>query len=293
MTANRPTDPHTALPPQSPLYHAQHADQYDRQRMIGAYSAKFSCRLIVMIDVIFDPSVTMFEELIYDADPRQDLHLLLNSRGGDGEVALRLVRSAQARCRELTVIIPNQAKSAATLLTIGAHHILMGPASDLGPIDPQFMLGDELVSAKDIIAAVDDATLKVQQSPATYPIYASLLSDMTALIVQKARSALDRTEDQLEEALKSNPDRNEDQVGKLKENLSGPLISMPKSHAALYSAIDAKAAELPVQEANPQSEQWQMIWRLWAKYSQLALQGQSIYEGRACFSGWFLVTPLP
>ena len=51
------------------------------------------------------------------------------------------------------------AKSAATLLTLGAHHIMMGPASDLGPIDPQFFINNELVAAKDIIAAVDDAAI--------------------------------------------------------------------------------------------------------------------------------------
>jgi membrane-bound ClpP family serine protease len=47
-------------------------------------------------------------------DPQQNLHLLLDTPGGDGETAIRVVRSAQARCRELTVIVPNQAKSAGT-----------------------------------------------------------------------------------------------------------------------------------------------------------------------------------
>lgn len=71
---------------------------------------------------------------------------------------MRLVRSAQARCRRLTVIVPDQAKSAATLLALGAHQILMGPTSDLGPVDPQFQLGEnDLVSAKAIIAAVEKA----------------------------------------------------------------------------------------------------------------------------------------
>ena len=143
------------------------------------YGDEFSCRLIVMIDPIIDRGVTMFEELIYDADPREDLHVLLHSPGGDGEIAIRLVRAAQSRCRELTVIIPDMAKSAATLLTLGAHHIMMGPASDLGPIDPQFFINNELVAAKDIIAAVDDAATKVMTSPETYPVYAPLLSDPT------------------------------------------------------------------------------------------------------------------
>jgi len=105
-----------------------------------------------MVDAIFPYAITLFEELVYDAKPSQDLHLILATPGGDGETAVRLVRSAQARCRELTVIVPDIAKSAGTVLALGAHHILMGPVSDLGPIDPQFQQPTgELVSAKDII----------------------------------------------------------------------------------------------------------------------------------------------
>src|SRR5688500_10195754 len=114
-----------------------------------------------MLDAIFPDSVTPFEELIYDADPSQDLHLILASPGGDGETAVGAVRSAPALRRERTVVVPDQAKSAATFLALAAHRLLMGPVSDLGPVDPQVRLQDgRLVSAKDIIAAVDDATRK-------------------------------------------------------------------------------------------------------------------------------------
>jgi len=54
--------------------------------------------------------------LLFDCDPNRPLHLLLASPGGDGETAIRMVRSIQARCSELTLIIPDMAKSAATLL---------------------------------------------------------------------------------------------------------------------------------------------------------------------------------
>jgi hypothetical protein len=35
--------------------------------------------------------VTLFEEMIFDADPSEDIHLLLDTPGGDGETAVRLV----------------------------------------------------------------------------------------------------------------------------------------------------------------------------------------------------------
>jgi hypothetical protein len=116
--------------------------------------------------------------------------------------AVRLVRSCQTRCRELTVIVPDVAKSAGTLLAIGAHHTLMGPSSGLGPVDPQFQLPDgSLAAAKDIIAAVDDATKNVEAAPETYALHASLLAAVTALMVHQARAALERTDAFVEEAL--------------------------------------------------------------------------------------------
>lgn len=94
-----------------------------------------------MADVIFPMSVTYFEELIFDANPEEDLHLMLDSPGGDGETAVRLVRAAQSRCRELTIIVPNQAKSAGTVMVMGAHCILMGPTSEKALLDGPVLAG--------------------------------------------------------------------------------------------------------------------------------------------------------
>lgn len=232
-----------------------------------------------MIDAIFPQSVTYFEELIADADPQEDLHLLLDTPGGDGETAIRIVRAAQARCRELTVIVPNQAKSAGTILALGAHHILMGPTSDLGPVDPQFPQpsGRGLFSAKDLIAAVDYAEKAIATNPDTYPLHVSLLADVTAVMVQQARSALERSEDLMREALSSHPDRRKSDGNKLAAALKKKLIDLPRDHGAVFDASDATSAGLPVREADPRSEQWRMIWWLWTKY--FALEA-FVYEGR-------------
>ncbi len=266
-------------PIQSPLYHAQNAPRYERQALIRDYEAKHNCRLIVMMDAVFPYGVTLFEELVYDANPEQDLHLLLWSQGGDGETAVRLLRAAQARSKEFTVIVPDQAKSAATLIALGAHHILMGPASDLGPIDPQMQLKPgtpgTLVAAKDIIAAVNNAAAKVQAAPETYPLYASLLGDVTAIIVQQAQASLDRTDDLLREALESHPGRKLEEVDNLQKTLSQLLIQEAQSHTMIFGAKEAKKAGLPVKEQSSSDEQWQAIWRLWTKYFALNMR---VYE---------------
>lgn len=231
-----------------------------------------------MIDAIFAYGVQYFEELLFNASPAEPLHVLLWSPGGDGEVAVRLVRSAQARCSELTVIVPDIAKSAATLFALGADNILMGPASDLGPVDPQFQMGEyDLVSAKDIIAAVERALDDVAARPDTYPLHSGLLADVNALRVQQARSALDRTDDLVREALLSNPRRTHAEVDELAQRLHEPLIEAPKDHAAIFSAEDASKHGLPVVRCDPSSDQWRRIWQLWMHY--YALFPAQVYEG--------------
>lgn len=267
-------------PTQSPLYHAENAARYERQGQIAAYQRRFGCRLVVVFDAIFQYSVNVFEDLVYDADPSEDLHVLLTTPGGDGEAALRLLRSMQAHCRELSVIVPDMAKSAGTIIALGSHQILMGPSSDLGPVDPQLVANpqsQELISAKDVIAAVEEALASVQANPETYPLQASLLSNLNAIMLQQARSALARTEDLVIEALSSSPARSKEEAQALwARSLKQRLMVDPRSHAATFGPDAALEAGLPVVRPDPGGEQWAMIWRLWSKYFVL---GARIYEG--------------
>ena len=47
-------------------------------------------------------------------------------------------------------------------------------------------------SAKEIVAAVDEAEHRVTNNPDSFPLFASLLSEVNMLMVEQARSALDR-----------------------------------------------------------------------------------------------------
>ena len=263
----------------SPLYEAHHAPRYERQELIRQYQNRYQCRLVAVSDILIPNSVTLFEEALYDADPAQDLHVILATPGGDGETAIRLVRQAQSRCKALTVIVPDQAKSAGTLLVLGADHIYMGPTSDLGPVDPQFLLADgSLGAARAIIAAVEDAETRIQANPQTYPLHAALLADISALMVQQARDALARTTDQMTEALSCVRTRTREDVATLAAKLHGPLIGETQSHGATISAKDARSFDLPVTEAAHDDQQWRDIWRLWMKYR--ALGDVQVYEGQ-------------
>lgn len=262
----------------TPLFEAQEAPRYSRQELIRAYQERFRCRLVVLIGRLAPHSISLFEETLYDVGPSEDLHLLLKTPGGDGEAALRLLRQAQDRSSELSVIVPDIAKSAGTLLALGAHHILMGPTSDLGPIDPQLNMADgSSVAAKSIIAAVNSAFDAIVERPETLPLHAILLADTTAVDVQQARDAMNYADDLLREALGCQPDRSEQENAELVKKLTQPLIGEPNDHGAIIPADRAIELGLPVIKLDPTSEQWRMIWRLWARYFNMG--DVSVYEG--------------
>ncbi|MGQ0779252.1 MAG: SDH family Clp fold serine proteinase [Pseudonocardiales bacterium] len=265
----------------TPLFLAQHEDRYLRRDLIKDYQRLHGCNLVVLIDQITQDSITLFAELLHGLDRSQDLHLLLASPGGDGGAAVRLARMAQAACRELVVIVPEMAKSAATILALGAHSIVMGPTSDLGPIDPQILMADRgFVSAKDLIEAVNSALDDVATRPDTYPLHAAMLAGIDSTAVQFARSALASTDELAEQAIGSNPDRTRQGIRKLCMRIHRPLIDQPKTHSAVIGSGEARKAGLPVVELEADTPWWQEIWHLWTRYYALGpIHLLSAYEG--------------
>jgi len=274
------------VPERSPLYEASHAARYERQKLIRQYQDKYNCRLIVLIGRLVPACVANLEETLYDARSDEDLHLLLGTAGGDGETALRIIRQAQTRCRKLTVIVPDQAKSAGTLLAIGADYILMGPTSDLGPIDPQIKLdSNRWVAAQDLIAAVEKAERRIQISPDVFPLYASLFEGISIADVALAQSAVARTGSLLKEALQSASNRDETATQDLINRLKGPLLDRSQSHGTTISAQYAKShLGLPVHELVASEPQWIAIWRLWMRFIAVAQQ-KDLYGDIWVFEG--------
>src|SRR6266566_4502600 len=60
----------------------------------------------------------------------------------EANVAYRLAKYFRSHCKQLNIIIPMIAKSAATLLCLNADTIYMGEFAELGPLDAQ--LKDEI-----------------------------------------------------------------------------------------------------------------------------------------------------
>jgi hypothetical protein len=75
-------------------------------------------------------------ELLKELGKTERLDMVLHSRGGQTEVPAKLIPLLRNFCTHLGAIVPFRAHSAATHIAIGANEIIMGPMSELGPVDP-------------------------------------------------------------------------------------------------------------------------------------------------------------
>ncbi|HUK53795.1 MAG TPA: hypothetical protein VL099_10950 [Candidatus Binatia bacterium] len=63
------------------------------------------------------------------------LSLFIKSTGGSGQSSLRMVNLLRQFVRRLTVLVPLECESAATMMALGADRILMGPLAHLSAVD--------------------------------------------------------------------------------------------------------------------------------------------------------------
>lgn len=111
------------------------------KRIIEKYDLN-NYAILILFDE--DDSITSFHsDALYAAgtayrDSGKDILLVLHSRGGSIEPAYLVSKTLRRIAGEkFSVAVPRRAKSAATLIALGADEIHMGMLSELGPIDPQ------------------------------------------------------------------------------------------------------------------------------------------------------------
>lgn len=131
------------LPTQSPLHWVAQKDRYLRQLMIRDIEALTGRRLVVYFANRFrddagidDADPAYIVELLGDVGQDDPVDLLIETNGGKTDSTEALVAIIQNQLSDLRVIIANAAKSNGTLICLASSTIVMGSASELGPIDP-------------------------------------------------------------------------------------------------------------------------------------------------------------
>jgi len=105
------------------------------------------------------------------------LDLILHSPGGSLEAADQIVQYLRAKYHNIRAIIPQNAMSAATMISCACDSIVMGKHSAIGPIDPQITFptksGHFTAPAQAILDEFERAKDEVVKDPRTAPLWVS------------------------------------------------------------------------------------------------------------------------
>ncbi len=256
----------------TPLFQATHALRYQRQALIKQIEDQEKRQLICYVAgalAPIEPEDTVgFVDLLHNVSPGHDLDLLLHTTGGDIDAAEKLISMARTRAgtSSLRVIVPDYAKSAGTLMALGADAIVMSDSSELGPIDPQVIRADQhgnrlQVPIQSYLDAYEAHTEALKQNPqdVAAQIMLGQLDPSTVKLFQSIRR---RAQTLAENLLKTGMFRD---VGNWSLAASELLNTRRwQSHSQMISAADAQDPRLglTVEVLPADGEIWRNYWLL-------------------------------
>jgi len=259
--------PRTAeLPSQSPLYWVGQKDRYLRQQLIRdieeitqrRFIVYFANRFAAGSDIADDDPILM-TELLHDVGADVPVDLMIETNGGKTDSTEALVSLLQNRIKDLRVVVANAAKSNGTLVALAGKSIVMGPTSELGPIDPH-------------LNGIPCTVLAQPQVEASnFPLYqlAVLGLKQTRKLATRLLKAgmLHGTDDAVIEALVNDLATRETYF----------------SHGSTIDHAEAAALGLKIEALAEDDPFWRRVWLLYSMYDFDARRDGyvKIFEGRA------------
>lgn len=200
----------------------------------------------------------------------ENLDIFLFSLGGDPDAAYKIAKMCRQHCKnKLSVIIPFMAKSAATLLAIGTDEIVMGPPSELGPIDPQiFDKSSEnwgaVQAIRDCIDFLENRFRESKDMDKTMLVLMPILDKLNPFVIGNYERAVKMSKQYAEILLRNGMLKNKDTC--LLNEVVCKLSEVYYSHGYAINANEAKNELMLNVESIEDGELWGLIWRLFLYY---------------------------
>jgi hypothetical protein len=166
--------------------------------------------------------------------------------------------------------VPEYAKSAATLIALAADIILMGYASELGPIDPQIVIttpeGRSVQRpARSFLDGLEDIKKKVKEDGELSPVYYPPLSQLDPALLDYCNKAIKRSREFAvkwlkEHMLRDSPDKAEKIADRLLD------VNTYLLHGIVIDHTEAEKIGLAVEFLPADNALWKAIWYLYCIY---------------------------
>lgn len=272
----------------TPMFSALHAQRYLRQNLI--LEIEQTCRarnrpatLICYVSngkAISRDDFVGIIDLLQNIPASSAIDLLLHTPGGDVDAAEKIIRVIRKKVGDdgmLRVVVPDFAKSAGTLMALGANSIVMSDCSELGPIDPQFSLMGEdgtpsLCSVLSYLSAFERAKRDFLKNP-NDPAAMLAFQYFNPVAVKRFEGIHQRVRTSAENLLKPR--------GLPWTKIVSELLNMEQllSHGQMVGYQEAAGMGLSIDYLDMGDSLWRKYWLL---YSHLRLAvsqvGQRIFE---------------
>lgn len=211
--------------------------------------------------------IIRFREHLEDICARcSNLDLFLYSYGGELEAAWELVNLLREYDMDFTVLIPYHARSAATLIALGAKEIIMGKMGTLGPIDPSIEVSGGPLQGMEISVSDMDSyedflreEYQVTKPEDKVKAFEKLTDTVSPVLIGKAYRNLLETRNDARKLLQryiNNPQK--------VKKIVNTFMKEIHTHNHSISRGEAKKSGLNVVYAPPELEK--LIWELYKEY---------------------------
>ncbi|MCL8207264.1 MAG: hypothetical protein K6V97_04200 [Actinomycetia bacterium] len=272
-----------------------------RARLISRIERSTGGRVLTYIapldfygNALVPDDMTGIESALETIPPGADLDFVLNTPGGLGAAAAHIVTRLRDHCRTLRVWVPHAAKSAGTLIALGADEIYMGPPSQLGPIDPQVPWVNGMIPAHAIVDSYETFYDSVNQKGRIDPADVLVSQKFDLPLIDLARKSIAEAEETAYRFLRHSMLAAPDEDTWARET-ARRLAHNRQSHGLAISAREAQDTyHLRVTALDSSDPRWKLVWELYLRSDTFLRQSQhaKLIETRHA-SLSVLATPIP
>ena len=140
--------------------------------------------------IINGEDINGFMNALYEAPTKKGLVLILHTPGGDPNAVESIVEYLHAKFDQIDVMVPYLAMSGGAMISLAGDRIVLGKQSQLGPIDPQFVIGNKVHSARAILEGFSKAREDIEKDTKLAHLWAPILQNMGPSLVLEAEKAL-------------------------------------------------------------------------------------------------------
>jgi len=221
--------------------------------------------------MIEDDDADMIEGVLRTLDCKNGLMLIINSPGGDGLAAERIINVCRSysQAKGYSVIVPGKAKSAATMICFGAQKIYMGATSEIGPIDPQLRITEngkvERFSVYNLIKSYESLFREAVKAKGNLEPYLQQLSHYDRREIEEYKASLSLSENIAIKTLASGmlKSNSENEIKKKINIFLNPKET--KTHGRPIYRDDAQNCGLAIEKIDIMDERWKLINELYIR----------------------------